>query len=155
MNKKIKHVGVVDEVDGDRIKVRIVQSSACSSCKAAGYCNSSESKEKIVDVYDKNALNLSTGDKVIVVASQRNGYFAVVLTSVIPLIILVVVLTACIFITDNEATSALISLCALIPYYFVIYLLREKIRDKLSFYIEPLGEKTCMEESPSAQILIN
>lgn len=136
MKNNIKHLGVVDSIEGECIKVRIVQASACSSCKIAGHCNASESKEKIVDIYDKKLWNVKKGDKVIVMASQRTGFLAVFLSSVVPLIILVFVLALAFFLTGNEAFAALVSLLSLIPYYFIIYLLREKIRMRLSFYID-------------------
>lgn len=136
MNSNIKHLGVVDSIEGECIKVRIVQTSACSSCKIAGHCNASENKEKIVDIYDKNLRNVRKGDKLIVIASQKTGFLAVFLSSVIPLIILVSVLASAFFITCDEAFAAVVSLLSLIPYYFIIYLLREKIRVQLSFHID-------------------
>ena len=54
MENKIKHVGVVESVVGECVKVRVVQSSACASCKVAKQCNTSESKEKIIDIYTKD-----------------------------------------------------------------------------------------------------
>ena len=50
MSTDIKHCGVVDEVEDGCVKVRIVQSSACASCKVASHCNASENKEKVVEV---------------------------------------------------------------------------------------------------------
>jgi positive regulator of sigma E activity len=43
----IKHDGIVIAVNGDgTVRVRIVQTSACASCKAKAMCASAESKEK-------------------------------------------------------------------------------------------------------------
>ena len=47
MSNKIKHNGVVDGVEDGCVRVRILQSSACSACKVAAHCNTSETKEKI------------------------------------------------------------------------------------------------------------
>lgn len=58
MKNEIRHLGVVDTVDVGLIKVRITQTSACSSCKMSGNCNASESKEKVVDVYCDNHYGL-------------------------------------------------------------------------------------------------
>lgn len=139
MTNSIRHSGVVENVEGDCVKVRIVQTSACSSCKIAGHCTASESKHKIVDVYDKAHEGLNVGDVVVVVASQRTGMLSVLLSSVIPLLILVLVLFGAIALTGNEPMAALMGICALIPYYIVLYLLRDKIRSKLSFGIETVG----------------
>lgn len=142
MKNKIKHLGVVDNIDNGKIKVRIIQTSACSSCKMSGNCNASESKEKIVDVYDNNLHGLKKGDEVVVVASQQTGLLAVLLSSVIPLFILIVVLAVAFVVTESELYAALFSLCSLVPYYFVLYCVREKIRVKLSFHIDPLSVST-------------
>lgn len=50
MSNKIKHNGVVDGVEEGCVRVRILQSSACSACKVAAHCNASETKEKIIEV---------------------------------------------------------------------------------------------------------
>ena len=72
MENKIKHVGVVESVVGECVKVRVVQSSACASCKVAKQCNTSESKEKIIDIYTKDN-RYSAGDRVNVMASYNVG----------------------------------------------------------------------------------
>lgn len=136
MTNSIKHSGIVESVEDGCVKVKIVQTSACSSCKIAGHCSASESKDKIVEVYDKTLDGLKVGDSVVVIASQRTGMLSVLLSSVIPLVILVAVLFFMIQLTENEVLSALTSIGALIPYYLVLYLMRDKIRSKLSFGIE-------------------
>ena len=65
MTDKIKHLGVVEKVDGSHVTVRIVQTSACSSCSAKGLCNASESKEKLIDVYH-NQVSCQIGEQVVV-----------------------------------------------------------------------------------------
>lgn len=139
MTNNIRHSGVVESIEGDCIKVRIVQTSACRSCKNASSCSMSESKEKIVDVYEKHE-NLVVGNNVWVVVSQRMGYLAVLFSAIIPLLIIILVLMAIVFTTGDEVLAALISLASLIPYYIIIYLARGKIRKKLSFHIEKYSD---------------
>ena len=136
MSANIKHCGIVDEITDGCIKVRIVQSSACASCKVASRCNASESKEKIVEVYDEDTNMFSIGDNVIVTASQGMGFLAVLLSSVIPLFLLIAVLASVLAATSSEAWAALASLGALVPYYLILYMLKDKIRSRLSFKIE-------------------
>lgn len=144
MKNKIKHLGVVDNIDNGKIKVRIIQTSACSSCKMSGNCNASESKEKIVDVYDDNPHGLKIGDEVVVVASQQAGFLAVLLSSVVPLFILIAVLIVAFVISESEIYAAVLSLCSLVPYYIILYCVREKIRVKLSFNIETPSGSTAL-----------
>lgn len=135
MNTSIKHCGIVDEISDRCIKVRIVQSSACASCKVASRCNASESKEKIVEVYDDNSKQFSVGDNVVVIASTKVGLFAVFLSSVIPLFLLIITLATVLAITNNEVYAALSSIGILIPYYIILYIFKDQIRSRLSFNI--------------------
>ena len=56
MTDKIKHLGIVESINGSYLKVRIVQTSACSACSIKGHCSAAESKEKLIDVYNKSGL---------------------------------------------------------------------------------------------------
>ena len=136
MNNKIKHSGVVENVSGDCVQVRIVQTSACAACKVAGYCNASESKEKLVDVYGAAKPGLKVGDAVTVTASTQVAAHALLMGFGLPFVVMVATLVAVLLLTGNEAAAALGGMAALVPYYGVLYLLRGRIRDKLSFAIE-------------------
>lgn len=50
MTDIIKHRGIVENIEGSHVRVRIVQTSACSACSVKEHCNASESKEKLIDV---------------------------------------------------------------------------------------------------------
>ena len=136
MSNKIKHSGVIENIMGDSVQVRIVQTSACAACKVAGYCNASESKEKLVDVYHADTRHLKVGDVVMVTASTQVAAHALLLGFGLPFVVLVAVLFAVLLITGNEGAAALSGLAALVPYYAVLFLFRNRIRDKLSFSIE-------------------
>ena len=136
MNTYIRHSAVVEDISAERTRVRIVQSSACSTCKVASRCHASESKEKTVDVYGDYTGRCAVGDNVFVVASQRVGMFAVVLGSVLPLFLVMAVLLFVFAVTGSEPAAALSALLSLIPYYILLYLFKEKIRSRLTFRIE-------------------
>lgn len=140
MSNTIKHQGIVESIDGDLVKVKILQSSACSSCSVKGHCNLSETKEKIIDIYDKNAGDYIQGQKVLVCGSTSMGMKAVVLAFVMPFLVLFFSLFITMEITDgDEAVSALVSMCALIPYYIIIYICRNKISRNFSFNLETIN----------------
>jgi sigma-E factor negative regulatory protein RseC len=135
MESNISHSGVVEGIEVGCVHVRIVQTSACAACKVAGYCNASESKEKVVDVYcDSSAYTV--GQTVTVMASRRVAARALLLGFGLPFVVLVTVLVVILLLTDNELWAALGGLLALAPYYVVLYLLRNRIRHQLSFWIE-------------------
>ena len=54
----------------------------------------------------------------------------------LPLLLLVVVLLVTLRVTSHEGKAALAALLALVPYYGLLYLFRNSIRQKLSFYLE-------------------
>ena len=62
MTDIIKHRGIVENIEGSHVRVRIVQTSACSACSVKGHCNASESKEKLIDVFDMKASSYRIGD---------------------------------------------------------------------------------------------
>ena len=136
MSDRIKHAGIVESVSDECVKVRIVQSSACSACKAASFCNAAESKEKIVDVYGYSGDELSEGQQVVVVASQRTGRRAVIIGFVLPFVVMVAALVVTWLMTRQEPLAGLVGLLSLVPYYLAVYLLRDKLREQFSFWIE-------------------
>lgn len=137
MSNTIKHNGVVDGVEEGCVRVRILQSSACSACKVASHCNASETKEKIIEVQVADAVKYQLGDSVVVVADTAVGFRANLYGYLLPLLLMVVVLVAVLKITQSEGYAAVSALGILIPYYIGLYLLRNKLRNKLSFSLEP------------------
>lgn len=137
MSNKIKHNGVVDGVEEGCVRVRILQSSACSACKVAAHCNASETKEKIIEVQVADAVKYQLGDSVVVVADTAVGFRASLYGYLLPLLLMVVALVAVLKITQSEEYAAVSALGILIPYYIGLYLLRNKLQNKLSFSLAP------------------
>ena len=132
----IKHRGIVEKIDGSHVVVRIVQTSACSACSAKGLCNASESKEKQIDVYEVNA-SYRIGEEVVLCGSTSMGMKAVILAFGVPVLILLAALFVTMRVTDGDSLlSAVIALGAVIPYYLVIYLMKDKLNKTFSFVIE-------------------
>ncbi len=136
MADKIKHRGIVEKIEGSHVVVRIVQTSACAACSAKGLCNASESKEKQIDVYEVNA-SYQIGEEVILCGSTSMGMRAVVLAFGVPVLILLAALFITMQVTDDDALlSSIIALVAVIPYYLIIYLMKNKLNKTFSFVIE-------------------
>lgn len=139
MSGKIDHKGIIECIDGKHVTVRIVQSSACSSCQAKAICSSSESKEKIVDVFTSDASSYRVGETVKVCASETMGRNAVVLAFVVPLVVMVVWIVVSIgYLSVDEAVSVLVAFALLAVYYFVLSRNKERIGKKFAFWIEKL-----------------
>jgi sigma-E factor negative regulatory protein RseC len=136
MNQKISHSGVIEHISDGCIHVRIVQTSACAACKVAGYCHAAESKEKTVDVYCDSVDGYQVGQPVVVTASAGVAARALLWGFGVPFLVLLGVLLLVLLLTGREGLAALSALAALIPYYFILWLLRDKMRKQLAFAIE-------------------
>ncbi|MBO4724583.1 MAG: SoxR reducing system RseC family protein [Bacteroidaceae bacterium] len=135
MTGDIRHEGVVNSIDGQKVTVRILQASACSGCQASRICNAAESKEKLVEVDMADAESLSVGQTVTVVAGERMGMTAVMLAFGLPLLLLIVALIAALRVSGSEKVAAIVSLAVLVPYYVVLFLYRNRIKKDFGFRI--------------------
>lgn len=137
-NNTIKHLGIVENIQGSHLSVRIVQTSACAACSAKGHCTSADSKDKIIDIID-TAASWKVGDKVMVVGEMSMGMMAVVLAFVLPFVLLIVSLFLFMALMGNELSAALLSLAVLVPYYFILWLNKTRLKQKFSFTIKPIN----------------
>ena len=136
MANRISHSGIIDSIEGDSVKVRIVQTTACAACKVASHCNASESKVKIVDVFGCDTAKYNKGQEVVVWASRNVVSKALLLGFGMPLLLLIAVLVVVLYLTDNEGVAALVALASLIPHYLILWLCKDRIRQQVSFKIE-------------------
>lgn len=136
MNSEIRHSGIVESIEGSHVRVRILQTSACAACKVAGHCNASEAKEKLVDVYGADGRLFRKGQAVVVTASRRVASKALLLGFGLPFLLLIAVLVLVLRLTGHEGVAALSALGALVPYYLLLWLCREKVSQGVQFQIE-------------------
>lgn len=136
MGDIVKHNGIIESIEGTHIRVKIVQASACTACKAVDLCKTADSKEKLVDVFDKNATDFFPGEQVFLYGTTRKGMQAVLLSFGLPFLVMVIVLFIAISITGDEGVSALIALLSLIPYYIVLCFFKKKLSKRFSFTLE-------------------
>ena len=135
MNQRISHSGVIESIEEGCVHVRIVQTSACAACKVAGYCNAAESKEKIIDVFCDSVAAYQVGQQVVVSASGQVAVKALLWAFGVPFVLLMAVLILVLLLSGNEGWAALSALVALVPYYFILGLMRNKMREQLAFTI--------------------
>lgn len=138
MKERIEHRGIVENSDGNRVQVRIVQSSACNACEARRMCQSSESKEKIVDCRT-DGKTFHPGDEVMVYGSTQMGRDAVIIAFVLPLILVVVwMFVGIIGVGLNELVAIAGMAAILIVYYTAVYIFRNRLSRKFEFRVEQL-----------------
>jgi sigma-E factor negative regulatory protein RseC len=97
-------------------------------------CGISGKVEKSVIV--KGKYNVSPGDAVTIVMKQSEGYKAVVLSYLIPLVIVISSLVALDSLSASELITGLISISLLAPYFLVLYLFRKKIDRSFTFTLK-------------------
>ncbi len=132
----IEHRGIVAHVTGNKLSVKILQQSACSGCHAKNSCMAADSKEKIVDVFDFSGKH-QVNDFVTIVGKESMGYKAILWAFLLPLILLVTVLIIIQSTTQmSEINAALTAVASLVPYYFVLYLLRDRMSQTFKFTIK-------------------
>jgi len=135
MANTIKHQGIVENINGSHLQVRIIQTSACASCSVKGHCTSADTKEKLVDVADANAASYQPGDRVWVTGELSMG----VIAFIFPFLILIISLFVFMAIWNDELRSALCSLALLIPYYYILWLNKSRMGKKFSFSVRPMN----------------
>ncbi|MCC8186052.1 MAG: SoxR reducing system RseC family protein [Bacteroides sp.] len=136
-NKTIQHQGIVENIDGTQIQVRIVQTSACSGCSAKAHCSSADSKEKIIEIEDHSGM-YRTGDEVMITGEMSVGIKAVWLAFVWPFLVLVVSLFIFMSVWNDELLASLGSLLLLTGYYLLLWMNKTRLKRKLSFTIKPI-----------------
>ena len=138
MRETIEHQGVVASVDGNHVQVNIVQLAACGECKARSLCSSSESKEKIIDVYEADAAQkYQVGTNVKVCGTLSMGKQAVRLAFGVPLLLTVVwMMVAMVGLKLGELVSVGVLAVMLTLYLYILYINREKMAKRFAFWIE-------------------
>ena len=131
----IEHSGIVKTIDDQHIVVSIISEAACVSCHAKGACSAADIKEKEIEILSWEG-DFHIGEKVEIISSKSQGYRALWLAYLLPLIIMVTSLIILLNIAKDEAIAALGALITLGGYYFILYLLKEKHQNSLNFKIE-------------------
>lgn len=132
MDELIRHEGIVLSINGDKAHVQIVQTSACSACKARSMCMSSESQNKEMDAVMLEPMKI--GDKVEVEVRERLAWKAVLLAYILPFIVMLAIIAILDFATDwSEAVVGTLSLCGIALYYIGLSVFRNRLQKQFSF----------------------
>lgn len=135
MENRISHEGIVTKIDNDNVEVKILSKSACASCNIKTACNMSEMQEKIITIPAPKDKKLSIGQDVVISIRLGQANRAVIFAYVIPVIILISMIFILSILKIDEGINALISIGSLIPYYFVLFLLKDRIKRKFEYEI--------------------
>ena len=132
---EIKHTGRIIEIDQDYTTVEIIVSSACSACHAKTLCGMSEEKEKVIMVPTDPYASHKVGDEVEVMTKMSMGLKAVWISYVVPLAVLMILILTLSTVLESQVVCGLSAICGVALYYFVIWLLRDRLQNEFTFYI--------------------
>lgn len=139
MSEIVCHSGRVERIEDHRVLVRIIQRSACAGCHAKSMCSSAESKEKIIEAYVSNPGMFHINEEVELCSKSSLGLEAVLLAFVIPSIIIIASVVVGTTLQWSETIVGLVGLLLLVPYYLVLYFLRNKLKRKFIFTLKKLN----------------
>lgn len=137
MSEQITHTGIVKKLSDKTIIVGIINESACASCHAKGACSAADMKDKEVEIHSFEG-NYTVGQHVTIVGKTVQGFKALFLGYLLPFLIVLSILITATAIGTSETTSGLAALGSLVPYYFILFLFRNKLKKSFEFEIKPL-----------------
>jgi len=132
--------GIIEIINANTVEVSITSASACASCRSKELCNLSEIQQKIIDVKVHNTLDYFVGERVNVYMSQSMGTKAVLLGYFFPFILMLLIIIILAYLNISELKIGLTSIIFVALYYYVLFLLKEKISKEFSFYIQKIKE---------------
>lgn len=137
MDNNIRHCGVIESIEGHRIRIHTVRSSACDSCGASSTCNGKRGKDFSIDITDESMSSYKPGDRVYVEISAKTGRQAVAIGFALPLIIFVATLLTMHYAGCSDGQTAMGAIASLAIYYLIIYMVRKKINRHFTIRIIP------------------
>ena len=135
-NETITHEGIITKINDDELEIKILAKSACAACHAQSACSMSDMKEKRLTVPRPKNQDFQLMQKVNVRMKVSQGNKAAILGYLLPFILLMAVLFSLIGCGLGEGLSALCSIAALIPYYAILHLRRDKLKKQFEYEIE-------------------
>jgi len=135
-NETIEHDGVVQKSGNESVTILISSASACSGCHAANSCTLSQAEEKIIEIHGN--YRVERGDKVKVLMKKTMGYSALFIGYIAPLFLVVIMLIVLSSMNIPELAAGAGSLGILVPYYLILFLLKNKISKRFTFTIQPV-----------------
>ncbi|RLD42825.1 MAG: RseC/MucC family positive regulator of sigma(E) [Bacteroidetes bacterium] len=133
---EISHQGTIESIEDKHFNVRIISMASCVSCSASGTCSASDIAEKIVEVIRPANTSHKVGDFVTIILDQSMGLKAVFLGYVAPFLVLFFTLLAMLGLGYSEGIGGLTALLMLIPYFAVMYVFKDKIKESFTFRLK-------------------
>lgn len=134
----IEQKGIIEEIDKGIAKVNITSFSACSGCHSKAACNLSESAEKQIEVPLPDENQFKIGETVGVLMKRVMGWKATLLAYGLPFILVMITLLTLSSLNFHEVIAGLAGLAILVPYFIILYIMRERLKTAFSFSLRKM-----------------
>ncbi|MGL4364738.1 MAG: SoxR reducing system RseC family protein [Bacteroidales bacterium] len=138
-NKRIEHCGIVKEINLQGVLVQIERTVSCASCHAKDACSISDVENKTILLPHPSFQLFTVGEKVNVIMRKSQGFRAVFLAYVVPLILLVGCLLILFSLQLSDLIIGILALGIVALYYFALYFFRHQLSKEFTFAIEKLA----------------
>lgn len=132
----VKHQGMVEKVTAKRVVVNIMTRSACAHCQYTKSCGMADSQSRKVEVANNYQESFSEGEYVTVWMKESLGFKALFLGYLLPFILMLTIIISLFAYTGNEGLAGIAGIGILFPYYFILYLQKDKIKNAFHFHLE-------------------
>lgn len=122
----VKHEGIVSKISKNAITISLKGNVNCEGCKAQSACGVSDSNDKEIEVSNP-FQSFSLNEPVDVLLKKELGLKAVFWAYVFPFILMMVVLVTASFFMQEWA-AGMLSLLVLVPYYFMLFVLKDSFK---------------------------
>lgn len=126
---------IITDIKEEDIVLKISSCSACHTCSAKGFCSMSETKDKFLTIKNDNTLSYHIGEEVNLEINSSQGLKSVFYGYGLPLILLLFVVFFVNAIFKNDIYSGISGIIILIPYYFGLFLLKDRLKSDFKFKI--------------------
>ena len=131
--RKITHPGIISKIEGGKAEVTIQVNSGCASCEIKGSCLISESVDKVIEVELDGHEIFAKGQMVSIEMKQSQGNWAVIFAYLLPFVLVIGSLVVLLGLGIDQGVSGLLSIATLIPYYLILFLMRNFFKKKFSY----------------------
>lgn len=134
----VNHEGIVSKISKTTITISLKGNVNCEGCKAQSACGVSDSNDKEIEVLNP-IQSFQVNEEVAVVLKKELGLKAVFWAYVFPFILMAVVLVVTSFFFE-EWVAGLLSLFILLPYYFMLYIMKDAFQKAFQVSILKFNE---------------
>lgn len=139
----IDHTAVVKAVDpaSGTLSLEISEETECEGCAASALCMQSGGKRETLTLAVKNPERFRAGEEVTLRGTERLHRKAIMIATVIPCVALIAVMVLVYLLTGSESMAALCGLGAMVCFFFLLYLMRNRMAHEFSFDVIPTTNK--------------